>query len=213
MNKFRTLAILSAFAIGTLVSAQADTLVPGAAATAPTVFTNTNANAGIQANTFGLISTPTFNATYSAAVLSDVNNVYCSGCLDFLFVAKNLGPNSNVSFTGYNFGGYLVSAGYISTMGGVAPTSVSLSTDGTVAFTYIPVNLLTGEATDYLLVQTNAMEYTSGYFSVQGGTAGSAVAYQPSGTPFSPVPEPSSIALLGTGILGAAGALKRRFGK
>ena len=51
-----------------------------------------------------------------------------------------------------------------------------------------------------------------GGFESDNHTLGNLTA-PPAGTPLSPVPEPSSIALLGTGLIGCAGALRRKLSR
>jgi hypothetical protein len=63
-----------------------------------------------------------------------------------------------------------------------------------------------GETTVQLVIETNAISFTSGFVSAQDGTAGSGVAYQP----LAAVPEPASLALVGGGFLTLGGFLRRK---
>ena len=51
----------------------------------------------------GTISPGTFSATYQTAVVSDPNNVFCSGCLDFGYQVNNSGPGVVERITMFNF--------------------------------------------------------------------------------------------------------------
>jgi hypothetical protein len=106
----------------------------------------------------------------------------------------------------YNFVNFRVDAGYDPNSGLHAPITVNRSTDGTVVgFNYTGGDdVLPGETLPLLVIETDALNYTSGFVSAQDGNAGFSFAYAPIVTP-----EPASLSLLGTGIFAVGGFLRR----
>jgi hypothetical protein len=160
--------------------------------------------------TSGTITTPTFVATYTQWVYADPGNTWCVGCLDFVYQFTNLGGDANERYSMYNFAGFLIDAG-TSPFGSHDPTTIDRSLLGPVIGFNFPGadGVSPGMTTPLLVIETNALYYTSGFVSAQDGTAGYGFAYAPSA-----VPEPSSLALIG-GSLSVFGLLLRkvRFGK
>lgn len=157
----------------------------------------------------GTITTDTFTASYTQWVYSDPNNTFCVGCLDFVYQLTNNGPDLLERFTMYNFAGFRVDAGYDPSSGGHAPQTVNRSTNGSVvAFNYPGAdNILVGETVPLLIIETDAVSFTDGYFSAQDGNAGFGFAYAPGAA----TPEPGTLGMMGTGLF-ALGGFLRRFG-
>lgn len=179
-------------------AAAAGTLMPGVSPSAPSTFTP---NWTLLATTglVNLSSGPpaTFTGVGQAWVYSDANNVYAPGDLDFVYQFNNNGPAVNERLTAFDFKGFSVDAGYI-TGTGVAPTAVSLSSDGSVVgFGYIPTNIMAGQTSDLLVIETDATSYIPGTYTVQDGSTVTTIGYAPA-----LAPEPASLALIGAGLLG-----------
>ncbi len=153
----------------------------------------------------GNITTPTFTTSYTQWVYADPNNTWCAGCLDFVYQFTNNGGDANERFSMYNFGGFLVDVG-TNPFGIHDPTTIDRSMLGPVIGFNYPASdeISPGQTTPLLVIETNALHYTTGFASAQDGTAGFGFAYAPSA-----VPEPSSLALLGGGLT-MVGALLRK---
>jgi hypothetical protein len=154
----------------------------------------------------GTIATATFSDTYAQWVYADPNNTWCSGCLDFVDQFTNHGGDAQERFSMYNFAGFLVNAG-TNPFGVHDPLTIDRSLLGPViAFNYGAGNeIVPGETTPLLVIETNALHFKPGFASAQDGTAGYGFAYAPSS-----VPEPSSLALIGGG-LSVFGVMLRKF--
>jgi hypothetical protein len=201
---FRKIVVLLAFAL-LLPVAQASVLSGGGSVAPSPLFPGGT----LVATTSGTISTPTFTTDFTQWVFADPLNSWCVNCLDFVYEFTNHGPDVNERYSMSSFSGFLVDVGTKPFGGLHDPNTVnrsSLFNGAVIGFNYNPGNeIAPGVTTPWLVIETNAMQYTWGFVSAQDGTAGSASAYVPT------VPEPASLGLLGTGILLAGGAF-RRFG-
>jgi len=146
------------------------------------------------------ITTSTFSAHYAIQVFTDPSNVYCAGCLDFVYSVASLTSGQISDFVVGNYGGYHTSVGYSGSVG-VNPTSVSRSADGQL-IDFAFANPITGGRTSFMVVQTDAANFESsnGYGSLTGYLQLGPV----------PTPEPGTLMLFGTGLAGFVGVLKRK---
>jgi hypothetical protein len=201
---------LSVFGLATLAPAAFATtvLAPGTGASAgqaPDTFAL--GTTSMVAQTSNQLAAPTVAGSYSETVYTDSNNVFCSGCLDFVItVSDTLGTIERI--TSSSFSGFKVDAGVMAGSS-TSPTDVERSdnTDGgsVVGFGFTGgSNLTAGSSTNKLVIETNATSFTTGYLSIQDGTSASGVAFAPTAAP-----EPMSMSLLGGGLVGL-GVLRLR---
>ena len=160
----------------------------------------------------------TFSGTYSEVVFKDSQNTLCGtagSCLTFAIQVNNSasstdgietvtsGPFSNL-FT-YN-------VGYVAVAGAKAPIVINDSSTGTFQFDFRNVgtggNIITpGLSSDVLIIQTSATNFAPGNLSFQDNQTATVAGYIPA---VAVTPEPSSLVLLGTGLIGTATTMLRR---
>jgi hypothetical protein len=198
----RELASFAVICLGTLSVARADTLlIPGGSLPPDLLFPNGT----ILAQSSGTVAVSGLVDTYTVFAYKDMSNVLCSGCIDFLYHFNNVGSTGNISFTMINFEDWLTVVGFNAGAGvDINPSMVSRSSDGSaISFLYSP-SLAPGHGTSQLVIETNASDFSSGGFTISDGIeTGSQGA-------FAPTPEPATLALFGTGLLGFVGVARRK---
>lgn len=206
------------------VTAFANTITPGQEMQTPDVLNLTGMT--LVASTSGSLDSLTFNASYEAAVFRGGSNASCPTCLTFAYQVTDNGANGSGTgiiedMTASVFSNVTTDVGYTTlsagqdgfVSGGTMPLTVGRSAAGNgsvVTFDYpdqgIPANdILPGDHTAVLLIQTNATNYTTGMFSAIDGATATSTAFEPAAA----TPEPSSVALSGLGLVGFALLLKR----
>jgi PEP-CTERM motif-containing protein len=194
MKQFLKIVALSALLFGGLASASADTLV----SLTPNLSFNL-AGAGAP----GDVITSTFNGTYFAGVYADPGNMLCANCLDFVYLEGNAGPGAITQIALSNFGSYSTIVGDV-TNGVVAADFTSIN--GTITYDFTGANAIGANQTaGFLVIETNATAFQAGTVTISDGTNTF------TGPGFQPIPEPATFTLLGTGLLGAVGVIRRKF--
>jgi hypothetical protein len=160
----------------------------------------------------------TTSGDYESQVYSDSANTYCAGCLDFVFIVSNNASSADnlERVTDSAFGAFSTDLGFLTNLvctglgPNINPTTVNRSNEGgglgnVAGFNFPGGKLAKGDCTSVLVVETNTKLFTTGNLSIIDSGTATVASFQPTA-----IPEPASMALMGTFLLGAYGVLRRK---
>jgi hypothetical protein len=199
-------------------AAHGTVIVPGPGAFPPDIFPGCAGCTLLASINSGPVTTATLTLDLTSAVYADPANFFGSGDLDFVYQVSNSASSTDSvgRVTARSFTGFSTDVGFTavgSTLPGglfvngtVAPALVDRLSSGTVGFSF---NFFPpGETSTVLMIQTNATHFAPGKTNIIDGSVATVDSFEPTGRTVTP--EPSSVVLFGTGLLTAAGALRRR---
>ncbi len=198
--------------VGPVLTFPNTTVFPGAATGTPgTLVAHTKQN----------YSYTTTAGTTSGTIESAVY-LQSNGLLDFFYQVNNSASSatsierlSNTSFTGFvTSTGFLLNGSTLSgttfVNGTVAPATADRDISGAVVgFNFfVPNEIGPGQSSNVIVIATNAANFVVGNSEVLDGGSFTTTTFQPAAAPT--VPEPSSLALLGSGLISFAGVIRRK---
>lgn len=230
MNSFRLMCLGTLIAVVALVTPAFGTILAVGPGEFPADLFNSvnscNPSCTLVAGPLVTTVSPSSKLTFTlgTSVFSDPNNPFGAGDLDFVYQLTNstcTNPGStgcdNINrMTATDFTGFKTDAGYFTpgtvvgpftADGTQVPQQVDRLTADVVGFTFnggpFPQPIAPGQKSVFLVIKTDATQFTSGKANIIDGTVSSVNAFAPT------VPEPSLGWLLGGAMLAMAGF--RRF--
>jgi PEP-CTERM motif-containing protein len=215
MNTRHTRILFIAAVLALAPLAWGDKLAPGGSGSADNFSGLFNSGTYIADSGVQSVTLLGYTPYAETVVYSDPSNPYCAGCLDFFFYVGT--PSTSIGggisqVTDSSFTGFSTDVGYLSSATGADCTSTAASTDlggvgrsadgSTISFAF-STDVPTGVCSPVLAIMTNATNYTAGTLNVSGTT-------DPLIGTYAPTPEPSTLLLLGTGLIGLIGMTYRR---
>lgn len=200
-----SLATLAAAALAAAPVAHADTSY-AIGTTTPTGLTLEASTTGSATSMLG-----TYTVNYTSTVFSTA-----SGTLDFFYHINSftdIGGSTDaltlLSMSVFSPTGPLALTAVDATGSGQVPTGpADLHTNGVLDVSFETNPIAGGDTSQNIWLITNATNWTTGTFAASDGSVAQLAGFEPAAPP--PVPEPGTFVLMGTGLLAAAGVVRRR---